>query len=56
VPVKTHVFEENVLAFQIVDAMNKESARERIAHNYPGLIRPRLEWTNSFSKGDNFPT
>ncbi len=48
VPIKTHVFEENILVFQVVDKMNGNSARGRIAHNYPGLIRPRLDWHTSF--------
>ena len=53
-PVKVHVFEENVLAFQIRDPMQKDSARGRIAHDYPGLIRPRLEWKTCFSKREVF--
>ena len=48
VPVKTHVFEENILVFQVVDNMDGNSARGRIAHNYPGLIRPRLTWSKTF--------
>ncbi len=46
VPVKIHVYEENILAFQVVDNMRGDSARGNIAHNYPGLIRPRLKWTS----------
>ena len=53
-PVKVHVFEENVLAFQISDPMQKDSARGRIAHDYPGLIRPRLEWKTRFSEREVF--
>ncbi|SRR6266498_3254162 len=52
VPVKMHVFEENILIFQIIDRMDGDSARGRIAHNYPGIIRPRLSWTTTFS-GDS---
>ncbi len=48
VPVKTHVFEENILVFQVVDNMDGNSARGRIAHHYPGLIRPRLTWKTRF--------
>lgn len=48
VPVKTHVFEENILVFQVVDNMDGNSARGRIAHHYPGLIRPRLTWSTTF--------
>jgi len=54
VPVKIHIFEENVLAFQIADPMQKDSARGRIAHNYPGLIRPRLDWETRFSERESF--
>jgi lipopolysaccharide transport system ATP-binding protein len=49
VPVQTHVFEENILVFQVVDNMDGDSARGRIAHNYPGLIRPKLEWATTFT-------
>jgi lipopolysaccharide transport system ATP-binding protein len=48
VPVVMHVFEENILAYQVVDSMDGDSARGRIAHNYPGLIRPRLDWKTDF--------
>jgi lipopolysaccharide transport system ATP-binding protein len=48
VPIKTHVFEENILVFQVVDNMTGNSARGRIAHNYPGLIRPKLNWSTTF--------
>jgi lipopolysaccharide transport system ATP-binding protein len=44
VPIKVHVYEENILAFQVADPMKQDSARGRIAHDYPGMIRPRLEW------------
>jgi homopolymeric O-antigen transport system ATP-binding protein len=54
VPIKMHVFEENILAFQIADPMNKDSARGRIAHDYPGLIRPRLEWHTSIIERQEF--
>jgi lipopolysaccharide transport system ATP-binding protein len=47
VPIKTHVFEENILVFQVVDKMTGNSARGRIAHSYPGLIRPKLDWTTT---------
>jgi lipopolysaccharide transport system ATP-binding protein len=53
-PVKIHVFEENILAFQISDPMSKDSARGRIAHDYPGMIRPRLEWETTFSERESF--
>jgi lipopolysaccharide transport system ATP-binding protein len=50
VPIKVHVFEENILAFQVADPMKKDSARGRIAHDYPGMIRPRLEWHTRVTK------
>jgi lipopolysaccharide transport system ATP-binding protein len=51
VPIKVHVFEENILAFQISDPMRNDSARGRIAHSYPGVIRPRLEWETTYCEG-----
>jgi lipopolysaccharide transport system ATP-binding protein len=54
VPCKVHVHEENALVFQIVDHMKEDSARGRIAHDYPGLMRPKLEWRTRFSEKGSF--
>jgi lipopolysaccharide transport system ATP-binding protein len=53
-PVKVHVFEEDILAVQVVDPMKADSARGRIAHDYPGLVRPRLKWNTSFVAEGHF--
>jgi lipopolysaccharide transport system ATP-binding protein len=52
-PVILHVFEENVLVFQVVDNMGGDSARGRIAHSYPGVIRPKLKWDTTFLGNDS---
>jgi lipopolysaccharide transport system ATP-binding protein len=46
-PVTVHVFERNVVAFQIVDSMDGDSARGEYAGPMPGVIRPLLQWTTS---------
>ena len=44
-PNKVHVFEKNVLMFDVVDKTFKEGARgEYTGGNWPGLIRPKLNW------------
>ena len=40
-----HVFEENVITFQVVDMMKPDGARgDLFVGNIPGAIRPKLEW------------
>jgi lipopolysaccharide transport system ATP-binding protein len=48
VPAKIHVYEEDIIVFQVVDKLEGNSARGRIAHSYPGIIRPKLTWSTDF--------
>lgn len=49
VPIRKHVVERDVIVFQVVDTMEGDSARGRIAHSYPGIIRPKLRWETEIS-------
>ncbi|MFN2628141.1 MAG: ABC transporter ATP-binding protein [Gaiellaceae bacterium] len=47
-PVVIHFYERDALAFQIVDALDGDSARGDYAGTIPGVIRPLLEWETSY--------
>jgi len=44
-PVIVHFFERDVVAFQIVDKLDGDSARGDYAGPMPGAVRPLLQWT-----------
>ncbi len=43
-PVQVHFFERDVVAFQVIDSLDGESARGDYAGPMPGVVRPILEW------------
>jgi lipopolysaccharide transport system ATP-binding protein len=47
-PVFVHFFEENVVAFLVVDSSEGDSARGDYTGHMPGLVRPLLSWTTQF--------
>jgi lipopolysaccharide transport system ATP-binding protein len=48
-----HFFEPAVLAFQVVDTHDGDSARGDFTGQMPGLVRPLVEWTTSWSNSAN---
>lgn len=48
-PFRTHVKEPDVVAFEVVDELNAETARGEYAGRIPGAVRPLLEWKTEFS-------
>jgi lipopolysaccharide transport system ATP-binding protein len=46
-PVKTHFYERDLVAFQVVDSLDGDSARGDWEGAMPGVVRPRLEWTTT---------
>jgi lipopolysaccharide transport system ATP-binding protein len=44
-PVTIHFFERDVVAFQVIDKFEGDSARGDYAGPYPGVVRPMLRWT-----------
>jgi lipopolysaccharide transport system ATP-binding protein len=48
-PVTVHVHERDVAAFQVVDSLDGDGARGDFAGRIPGVVRPKLEWTNRCS-------
>jgi lipopolysaccharide transport system ATP-binding protein len=51
--VAVHVFQENVVAFRVLDSMEGESARGDFTGPMPGVIRPLVEWTTRLSAYDD---
>ena len=43
-PVVVHFYERDVVAFQIIDTMDGDSARGDYGGPMPGIVRPLLEW------------
>ena len=46
-PVRIHFHERDVVAFQVVDSMEGDSARGDFAGHVPGVVRPMLRWTTA---------
>jgi len=47
-PVIVHVFERDVVAFQVIDSLDGDSARGDYSGPMPGAVRPLLRWTTRF--------
>src|SRR5262249_14885020 len=48
VPFNVHLHEPDLIAFQVVDTLEGNSARGDYAGHYPGVVRPIVEWTTEF--------
>jgi len=53
-PVRVHFYERDVVAFQIVDSLDGNSARGDFAGPMPGIVRPLLEWKTEFAPRSSF--
>ena len=51
-PEKVQVGEHSIVAFQVVDTMEGDSARGNIGRRIPGVVRPLLEWKTQFLAPD----
>lgn len=49
-PLTVHFDEKDVVAFNVVDSFEGDSARGDFSGKIPGVIRPLLHWTTKFSK------
>ncbi|MEK6325025.1 MAG: ABC transporter ATP-binding protein [Acidobacteriota bacterium] len=47
--VTVHFFEQDVVAFQVIDSLDGNSARGDYAGPMPGIVRPLLHWTSQFT-------
>ncbi len=54
-PLKIHFFERDVVAFQVIDTMDGDSARGDYAGPMPGIVRPMLNWTSQFTPANVSP-
>jgi lipopolysaccharide transport system ATP-binding protein len=44
-----HFYERDVVAFQVVDSIDGDSARGDWAGGLAGVVRPLLKWTTQFT-------
>lgn len=51
VPHEVQFFERNVVAFQVLDGMNGDSARGDYSGDMLGVVRPKLAWETQFLPG-----
>jgi homopolymeric O-antigen transport system ATP-binding protein len=50
VPFNVHLHERDLIAFQVVDTLEGNSARGDYAGHYPGVVRPVVDWTTEFNQ------
>lgn len=54
-PTAVHALERDAVAFQVVDRTAGEGVRGEYANDWPGVVRPMLEWTVKFDSLDALP-
>lgn len=54
-PTVIHVYERDIIAFQVIDSLDGDSARREYAGHMPGVVRPLLDWTTEFPPPDAGP-
>jgi lipopolysaccharide transport system ATP-binding protein len=47
-PAKTHFWERDAVAFQVIDSLEGDSARGNYGGHIPGVVRPILQWFTEF--------
>jgi homopolymeric O-antigen transport system ATP-binding protein len=47
-PARVHFYERDVVAFQVIDSLEGDSARGEYGGPMPGVVRPLLRWETSF--------
>jgi lipopolysaccharide transport system ATP-binding protein len=52
-PVVIHFYEQDAVAFQVVDSLDGDSARGDYAGPVPGIVRPMLEWRTEFHPAES---
>jgi homopolymeric O-antigen transport system ATP-binding protein len=52
-PIITQAFQPSVVGFQVVDSIDGDTARGDWADRWPGVVRPMLKWTTSFTPVDS---
>jgi lipopolysaccharide transport system ATP-binding protein len=48
IPYIIHGFEHDVVAFQVIDSMEGDTARGEYAGKMRGVVRPFLKWTTDY--------
>jgi lipopolysaccharide transport system ATP-binding protein len=49
-PVLIHFYEQDAVAFEVVDSLTGDTARGDYGGEYPGVVRPILQWTNELKR------
>jgi lipopolysaccharide transport system ATP-binding protein len=49
-PVLVHFYEQDAVAFEVVDSLTGDTARGDYGGEYPGAVRPILRWTNELKR------
>lgn len=44
-PKRVHLYEQNIVSFQVVDQLEGGTSRGSLTASYPGAVRPLLTWT-----------
>jgi lipopolysaccharide transport system ATP-binding protein len=52
-PVTVHFYEQEALAFEVVEGQGGGSARGDYEGSYPGIIRPILDWTTKYISNES---
>ena len=53
-PFVVHFHENDVIAFQVVDSLDGNSARGDYAGHYPGVVRPLMTWKTELEERSHF--
>jgi lipopolysaccharide transport system ATP-binding protein len=51
-PVEAQVFEQSVVAFQVIDSMEPDTSRGDWAGPVTGIVRPAFDWTTDYTPAD----
>ncbi|HKO01277.1 MAG TPA: ABC transporter ATP-binding protein [Thermoanaerobaculia bacterium] len=49
-PVRVHFFEQDAVAFEVIDSLSGDSSRGDYGGAIPGAVRPMLQWTNELKR------
>jgi lipopolysaccharide transport system ATP-binding protein len=48
-PTMVHAIERDAVAFNVVDRSEGDAVRGEFAHDWPGVVRPMLEWSVDYA-------
>lgn len=51
-PMRVHFYQRDAVAFQVVDSLEGDSARGDYVGHLPGVVRPVVDWTTTWSSNE----